>query len=211
MSVLDTFPRSNLPPEATPWSRDVEKRIIDAENTIAARGQDIHGAGRTNAATLGALASQVERLGEQVTRIDALYAALPKPEQRTVTTNNFALGSGWGTVAHVTLVPPGPGTYSIHASAQAQLVAPLGVETLVTTQGRIVIDSAPSTPTAGNYNAPDGQWRANLFSAWGATVPVTGNSVEITFQINPDDAATWPSGTGSYAVLAVSATFVGTV
>lgn len=219
MSVFDTFPPKNLSPEASEWGREVENRIFQLANGNKAGDQTLIGLNRTTASTLETLAAQVRTLGEQVTRLNEqvtrvndAYAALPSPVQSSVNPTNFGVGSSgvWNTIATATVTAPKSGTLRVTATGTGMLRSP-STSTNMELSARLVIDAgSPSATIPGNFESPDGTWRNSFFVPWGWTVGVSsGQVVSVSLQVNPVDAASWPGGTGSYAVLTVQGAVTG--
>lgn len=206
MSVFDTFPPKNLAPESTEWGREVETRIFQLANGNKAGDQSIVGLNRTTAATLETLASQVKTLAEQVERVTEAYAALPAPVQASVNPTNFGVGitGAWNTIATASVTAPKAGTLRISAVGSGMLRSP-STSTNMELTARLVINGGdPSAVIPGNFESPDGTWRNSFFVPWGWSRGISaGETVSVSLQVNPVDAASWPGGTGSYAVLTI--------
>lgn len=199
MSAGDVFPRRNLPPESEEWGREVEDRIYAAENSNETSGQSLDGLGRASSATLIQLAQQIQE-------VQALYDALPVANQATTTTSNFANPSGWTTIASVSFPGTINGTFTLSAVASGQLVSG-GGSTNMECSYRIVAGGVTSAVVPGLYASPTGVFVNNFMVTWGFTLPMTyGLPISVQLQANPVAAASWPSGTGSYAVLSAFGT-----
>lgn len=206
MSVFDAFPPKNLSPESSQWGREVEARIFQLAYGNKAGDQSITGLNRTTAATLETLSDQVEILAEQVERVNEAYAALPSPVQASVNPTNFGVGSSgvWNTIATASISAPKAGTLRLSAVGSGMLRSP-STSTNMELSARLVINGgSPSATVPGNFESPDGTWRNSFFVPWGWSRTVSpGETISVSLQVNPVDAASWPGGTGSYAVLTI--------
>lgn len=210
MNETDSFPPNGLPPEAQEWRRRVEDNIYQLLSGISGNSDSVQGLNRNAASSLETLAGQVRNLSEQVERVNTLYAALPIPDQKTDTATNFGLpSSGWNTVLSVSFVPPGRGRLIISAIGNGQLVSG-STTTNMEVETRLVCGSNTSPATPGLPASPDGVWQNNFLSSWGFEVDTLGGdaTVTVSLQIDPVTAASWASGTGSYAVLSARAVFL---
>lgn len=150
-------------------------------------------------------ARQLQLLSEQVERVTEAYAALPAPVQGLASASDFAvpLSGSWNTLATVSFLAPKTGTMSLSATASGMLKSTT-TSTNVEASARIVMNGIASAALPGNFASPDGTWRNSFFVPWGWTEFVT-ESMEITvsLQVAPNNGASWPAGTGSYATLTV--------
>lgn len=207
--MTDVFPRRNLPDEAEEWGREVERRVYQGENATNSSDQSISGLNRNTASTLETLADQVTELDTQVTRVQQLYDALPIAFQRTSTFQNFGLSSSsWNSIGSITFTPPGSGTFVVSVTASGQLVSG-STSTNMECDFRLNNGSSQSPVIPGLYASPNGTWVNNFVVNWGWTVTTAPDTpLTVTLQADPVTAASWGSGTGSYAVLSGFATFV---
>ena len=195
----DVFPARNLSPEAEPWGRTIEERIVEIEGGLTRLGGTAHGTNRN-------IASSTETLAEQIQELERLYKAIPKPAAASVVRSGFALSPGWTTVASVTIPNPGATQAEITAVASGQFNTTTAG--LVQIQGRLLYNDVASPPLEGYWMNNSGTW-VNVASpsfSWVDGTP--GESLTIHFQVNPA-ANIWPAGTGSVATLAASAMFTG--
>lgn len=207
---FDTFPRRNLNPEAEEWGREVEGRIFELENRAQGNTQSVSGLNRSSAASLQELTEKIDLLDRQVQRIGTLYGAIPKMGQETAVANNFAVGSGWSTVASVTFLPDSSGTFQVTATAQGRLVSN-STSTLMGAEIRLVLGGSASPAMTGLPATPSGTWVNNMKVSWPWTVATSaGNPITIAAQVYAQDPASWPSGTGSMMVLSAIGTFTTT-
>ena len=200
--MADVFPLRNLPTDAEEWGRKVEERIYQAENRVASSGQSLSGLNRATGSTLDNLAYQI---GE----VQRLYDLIPVAYQRTSTQTGFSVPvtGAWSTIASTTLTLSKAGIYSVTAVASGQLVSG-GTPSLVDASYRLVANGSASSVIPGLAATPTGTWVNNFMATWGWVIPVTvGSPVTISLECNPADAAVWPGGTGSYAVLSTFGTF----
>ena len=207
MNPYDVFPRRNLPPEAEEWGRKAEERIIDIENRVLMADGIARGTNRGDAASMGALARQVDALAAQVQRINEVYLELPKAYAYNASATNFGIGAGWQNIATIQVTPPQSGIVTLTASASGQARSNTTTET-VQVNWRLAFGSNTSPVTPGLWSTPDGVWRSSFFFQYGWNYAVSeGVPITVALQAAPSAASAWPSGTGSYAALTVNATF----
>lgn len=207
--MTDVFPRRNLNPEAEEWGREVQRRIVRLENDTATESQSVQGLNRSSAATLDDLANQLKRLDEQVQAVQDLYDQLPKAQQSTGYNSNFSLSPGWNSVVAVSFTAPGPGLFTLSASAHGQLVSG-STSSNVQATIRLAAGGSPSPGVPGLFASPDGIWVNNMMAGWGWVIPVVANQVVTVYaQVNPTDAGAWGAGTGSHMALSAFGTFRG--
>lgn len=204
MNPFDVFPRRNLPPESESWGREVERRIVEAENMALGSTQDVSSQNRTSASLLSSLALEVER-------VDRMVRSIPKPVQRVAQFENFAIPStSWVTIGSLTITPPSGSTAGvINVNATGQLKSPVTGQ-LVGTRIRLVRggDASPAIP--GDWSVPDGVYRSSFSLAYGWSVSGSDDPITISLQVSPESASMWPGGTGSYAVMTGFGTFTQT-
>lgn len=61
----DVFPRRNLNPEAEPWGRAHDDRVLALEAAIGIVGQSVQGQNRNTASSLSVIAQQLQAIAEQ--------------------------------------------------------------------------------------------------------------------------------------------------
>ena len=201
----DVFPLRNLPTDAEEWGRTVEDRIYQAENALAGSKQSLSGLNRATGSTL-------ENLAYQISEVQRLYNLIPVAYQRTSNVSNFAVPTtgAWNTIATTSISLYRAGTLSLTAEGAGQLVSG-GSSTLMTASYRLLVTSgSASTEVPGLFASPTGTFVNNFKVTWGWTVPVTVETptITVTLQCKPGDGASWPAGTGSYAVLTAFGTFI---
>jgi len=203
MNPNDVFPRRNLPDLAEPWGREVEKRIRGVENAAVTTKQSAAGLNRTTAASLEDLARQLRRLQE-------VYDAIPKPAQSTNTATNFGLGAGWNTVVTASLlVPEGARRVNLMALGSAHLLTQTSPGSPGDVNHRLSFAGVGTSPTlTGAWFLGFDRYEASISPkyTWSATV-IPEETISVSLQVDPVSDGIWPSGTGSYAVLALFATF----
>lgn len=209
MNPEDTFPQSNLPADSQAWRRRVEDAIYELINRGQGNSNSTQGLNRNTAANMENLGNQVRQLGTQIQRVNDLYNALPVAYQATSTETNFGLSSaGWNTIARITFNPPARGTLKVSATMSGQLISD-STSTNMEVEARLLLRSSGSPPVPGLAATPDGIWQNNFVTQWGWSVETDPDRpVVIQAQIDPVDASSWNSGTGSSVVLSGFATFV---
>lgn len=203
--MADVFPLRNLPTDAEDWGRTVEDRIYQAENSLSGSRQSLSGMNRATSSTL-------ENLAYQVQQVQDLYDALPKVHQGTTSPTGFGVPATgvWNTIASVNIPLFSPGRFDVRADASGQLVSG-GSSTLMTASYRLVATASSASPEVpGLFSSPSGTFVNNFKVNWGWVIPVTIETptITISLQCKPDDGTSWPSGTGSYAVLTAFGTLV---
>lgn len=207
MNLYDTFPPRNLSPESTEWGRRVEEVLFSLANGNASSSQSVSGLNRTTASSLEDLARQLRDLDTQVKRIDEANRNLPAVVQGISNPSNFAVpvSGGWNTVASVSVVAPKAGTMRVSVIGSGMLRSP-STSTNMEASARVVLDTLVSPAIPGNFESPDGVWRNSFYVPWGWNVsPISaGQTLTFSLQVNPVDGASWPGGSGSYAILSVN-------
>lgn len=221
MNINDTFPPRNLPTEAVQWGRAMEGRIRALQSLLLRSKEDLQNGNRTTAAVTSELARQLDKLEAFLAgledlladlqvllgELEDLYNAIPKTIQQTNRTTGFASGGSWTTVNTITLsFPEGTGRVQVSAFGAAGLnYAGSGVATI---QGRILIRNG-----SGPYVKADELYSA---SGWAAILtPQQTRDLEgtlpftIEFQVQAENAASFPANPENYASLTVLASFTG--
>lgn len=209
MNSEDSFPNSNLPREAQPWRRDVENAIYELINLAEGNSNSTQGLNRNTAAVMENLGAQVRQLETQIDRVNDVVNSLPVALQATATETNFGLSSaGWNTIARITFNPPARGTLKVSATMSGQLVSG-STSTNMEVEARLLVRSSGSPAIPGLAATPDGIWQNNFVTQWGWSVNTDPDTpVVVQAQIDPVDASSWGSGTGSSVVLSGYAIFV---
>lgn len=208
MTRRDVFPKSNLPPEAVPWGRELENRVKILEVDNEAARQELKNGNRTTAAVTADLARQLNTLEDFLEDLEGLFRAIPKTFTLTNRETNFAASENWVTVSSIT-VPMDLESNHVEVSAFASGGMRYTAETgLATLQGRITIAGA-----AGPYVYAD------EFYAAGGRLAVTSpqhsrsldrsSSFVVNYQVRAEEAASYQADPDNYASLTVIASLTG--
>lgn len=206
MNPNDVFPLRNLPnSEAEEWGRVVEKRIRNVEYAAQTTRQSASGLNRTTAASLQDLARQIEQL-------QALYAATPRPAQSTNLATNFGLSSGWNAVVSASIpVPLNVTNANLLAVASAHTITQTSPPSPGDMSHRLTLSGVGSSPTmASAWFLGNDRYEADMSPSFTWNLTVTpGGILTVNLELDPISDGIWPSGTGSYAAIALLATFTG--
>ena len=207
MTRRDVFPKSNLPPEAVPWGRELENRVKILEVDNEAARQELKNGNRTTAAVTADLARQLNTLQEFLEELEGLYRAIPKTFTLTNRETNFASSENWITVSSIT-VPMDIESNHVEVSAFATGGMRYDGTGLATLQGRITIAGA-----AGPYVYADEFYTAGGMLA--VTSPQHTRSLDrsssfvVNYQIRAEDSSSFQADPDNYASLTVIASLTG--
>lgn len=207
MTRRDVFPKSNLPPEAVPWGRELENRVKTLEVDNEAARQELKNGNRTTAAVTADLARQLNTLQEFLEELEGLYLAIPKTFTLTNRETNFASSENWITVSSIT-VPMDIESNHVEVSAFATGGMRYGGTGLATLQGRITIAGA-----SGPYVYADEFYTAGGMLA--VTSPQHSRSLDrsssfvVNYQIRAEDSSSFQADSDNYASLTVIASLTG--
>lgn len=187
-------PATDAPPGTAPTLRAIIDRIYELEN---ARTSDLTAQTATDkgqAATLQALSRQIN--------------ALPVPTVVGGNATGFGLSAGWTTYVTVNVtVPTGKTVANIMATGGAAAVD-TGTGGLTTSYARVQIDTSTSVQYAAAKDAGTSAVNNILTVSHALVTSVTpGQVIPIRLQINPLNAAAFPTNPGNYASISVIAVF----
>jgi hypothetical protein len=211
MNPNDVFPRRNLPGESEAWGREVEDRIRNIEYGVLGQKTNLKSDNRALSSNMQEISRQLVQLRANQAALDAAVRAIPKTFQSTASTANFGLSSGWNTVASTSVtVPDGTNTARLLVIGSGQIVT-------TTTTGNVEsvyranipgVGASPDAP--GPWTTGYGDFRTVLTPSYGWTVSATpGQVITAEFQVNPEDASSYPPNGNTYAVITLLATFTG--
>lgn len=207
MTRRDVFPKSNLPPEAVPWGRELENRVKILEVDNEAARQELKNGNRTTAAVTADLARQLNTLQEFLEDLEGLFRAIPKTFTLTNRETNFASSENWITVSSIT-VPMDLESNHVEVSAFATGGMRYDGTGLATLQGRITIAGA-----SGPYVYADEFYTAGGMLA--VTSPQHTRSLDrsssfvVNYQIRAEDSSSFQADPDNYASLTVIASLTG--
>lgn len=212
MNPKDVFPRRNLPGDSEKWGREVEDRIQDLEYAILGQKTNLNSENRASASTFQELSRQLVALRDNQNALDAAIRAVPKPVQASAATANFSLGGGWNTVASTSVtVPPGASRAELFVIGSGQVVSNTTTSN-VETSYRVNVPGVGASPAApGPWTQGYGDFRTVLTPSYGwSNLSVTpGSVITAEFQVQPEDASSYPPNPNSYAFITLLATFTG--
>lgn len=191
-------PKSSLPPEAQPWARTVGRELDIAERAV--EQNDL----RTKN-TMKSVNATIKQLSRQIETMQDIIDNMPYHVTTGTSATNFAAtGSGWITVATVT-VPTPTGYQTGEFTVQANLgVLDASTAGLTSCLGRIVIggSTSPSFFPAKDHGASS---VLNVLTMnWHLSRDAVGNSTTITVQVDPLNDAAFPANASNYAVVTVN-------
>ena len=200
--MTDVFPRRNLG-AGEEWGRTVEGRIEGVESALGILGENQQGANRTSASTL-------EDLTRKAQRIEELYLAMPDSRQGYNFYSGFALGTGWNTIANLTITPPaGKLTTDILAVGDGLAVAAANGN-VATGGARLVINGVGGAEIRPSFQAGNSVFYNKFNVNFGRSLTLgVGGTVSVQLQFRADNGAAFPAHGDSYGSLTVIATFVG--
>lgn len=85
----DVFPRRNLNPEAEPWGRAHDDRVLALESAVGIVGQSVQGQNRNTASSLSVIAQQLQTIAEQQQTLIDQQAELSAQQTSLTNTVNF--------------------------------------------------------------------------------------------------------------------------
>lgn len=97
--MTDVWPRRNLG-QGENWGRNVERRLDRLNRTGTIQGQTQGGFGRLSVSTADSLSTFIARVRDVAT-------SYPRPFTQSSSSSGFGFGSGWQTVASVSIANPG--------------------------------------------------------------------------------------------------------
>lgn len=111
MALRDVLPRMNLPGEAMPWGRAIEKQVKQNARQLEIEEQFREGANRNTAAQLQAISDQIDALGGLLTRIGQQTQVATWQFLSTTSTTGFlqeypVYKPDWASEAIVLAQPP---------------------------------------------------------------------------------------------------------
>lgn len=191
------FPRSRAPREQAEWIRDVENRIIALETGGARNSQDNLNANKSQNSTM-------ERQGRTIREMPYVATSFDS-------TTGFGLGSGWNTVASLSVTVPESKTLLDIVAIGGAAAVDMTSNGLTICQARIVIAGAASPTFSPAKDSGVTAVNNILTPNFGreALAVTPGASIAVTLQLSPLNPSAFPSSPGNYATLTAIAAFSG--
>lgn len=192
--MADIYPPRDLPGKADNWGRVVEKNQTGLEGRITDVEQQLSNRTKSASGSSVVLARQI--LAMPITAVAG--------DQRT----GFGLAAGWGSYATTTLtIPDGRTKAKIMATGGAAAVD-MTTMGITTSYGRIVIGSSISVSFAAAKDAGSSAVNNILTMSHTAEVEApSGTVITVMLQLNPLNAAAYPTNPGNYASINAIAVF----
>lgn len=199
MASQDVFPPYNLPDEAVPWGREVQKRVIAGEDSEVQLTQKVDNGLRATAGQLSALADQINGLSDV---INALPVTITETSQFT----GGGLTGSYTTVASVTIpAPTGKASASVTAIGNAAYLDTV-TGGLTTSYMRILINGVVSLDFAASKDAGATQVN-NVLSGTYSTRLLSPLGVTVDLQARGLNGSAFPPSFSNYANLTALVTF----
>lgn len=184
--MINQMPAMNLSPEATPWGRAMQERVVAGERELER------------------LRASVEN---SLTLVNATIANIPIVTIASNSSTNFSLSSTFTAKASVNIPVP-PGKTAARVVAVGGLAAADGTSGGVTTAyARIVIAGMPSVTFSAAKDAGASVVNNIITPSSGATLGVQGGAIPVSLEAFGENGAAFPAFTSNYAQLTVIATF----
>lgn len=194
------FPNRNLPPEATPWGVDIERKLSFMDDTINRRNLDATNTSKAQNATTEALGGQIQSLQSALTQLSALSLNQVAPGIGSGSASGFTLTSSGATLISFNLfVPTGYTRALVIASGS---VASLSAYTSSDALHAVATIGGASGPEGVSYfYAPNSGGSATCFQNVSLSGLTGGSAIGVTLagRLN-----TGPGPTGGPAVFAVA-------
>lgn len=225
--MSDVFPPYNLPGEAVPWGREVQKRVLAGENSEAQLVQKVDNGLRAVSGQLTTLAEQVTGLAEvvtevssvvenmqvivttldeTVTRLDGVVEALPITLSSGERTTGGSLSGSWATVASTSITrPEGKTRVAVTGFGNASYLDDV-TGGLTTSYLRIVINGVASGQFAAAKDAGVSKV-ANILSGAFTREFTAPSTVTVQLQAYALNGSAFPSAPQNYADISALATF----
>lgn len=193
--MVDIFPPRGMPGQmAENWARNVEDRVIAAEEAIKTQGQNADGDNRS-------MASQVQQLTD-------LVNSMPLVRSSASRATGFGITASYATYASVSIVvPAGKTSMSIMAiGSGAALDATTGGVT--TAYGRCFVGSDFGGEFPASKDAGASQVNNVITATQSGSYAVSpGSTISIGFQMYGLNGSAFPARPSNFAQVSVVATF----
>lgn len=206
MANTDIFPPFNLPNEAIPWGRVVQRRVVEGEISEGQLAQKVDNGLRATSGQLTSLSRQVNSLAEVIQTLSGVIASLPISLTESSRTSGGGLSGSWATVASTEIAyPEGKTQASVTAIGNAAYLDTLS-SGATSSYLRIVINGGTSPEFAASKDA--GATRVNnVLSGTHSRNLSGGSSVTVSLQAYGLNGSAFPPSPSNYANLTTLITF----
>lgn len=198
----DVFPPANLSALSTPWAREHDKRVSQAERSLKVLRQEVSGQNRNTASSLASL-------GETILSLQATIASMPITQSQGARQTGFGLTSSWTDIVSVTMpFAPGKNTVSIFCVANGGALDTVSGG-LTTSYGRIVIQGQTVGPAfPASKDAGVSQVLNVISASHSETTGKWADTITATFQMYGLNGSAFPATPGNFAQLSLLCSFL---